>query len=160
MKRSCFALPSILCLLLTSSAFGGEPENQAAVALAKLLVTPAAYQAMVEQMSIQMSAGLSKPEGKPLPDLTKKATPVLLEAMPYNDIINWTAESYASRFTLAELDELAKFYRTPVGIKMNKLLSEITGETGKTVGTRLSQRLPILLTKHGLSSARLNKPAK
>jgi hypothetical protein len=137
-------------MLLGSSALAGEAENKAAVSLVKLLITPTSYDAMIDQISTQMSASISQSGGQLPPDFVKKMKPVVLEALSYDDMVKWTAEIYADRFSVAELNDLSKFYHTSTGAKIARLLPEITGETGKKLGTLLPQRLPALLKKHGL----------
>jgi hypothetical protein len=49
--------------------------------------------------------------------------------------------AYAGRFTVAELEALAAFYRSPAGAKLARLQPEISREVGREVGQRFQSRL-------------------
>ncbi len=55
--------------------------------------------------------------------------------MGFDNIKNELADIYANSFTQTELEELARFYQTPVGKKILQKLPELTVE-----GARLGQR--------------------
>ena len=112
------------------------------------LVTPQdTYQAMISTMTTQMMASLSQSGAKMPADAANKMGKAVMEALPYNDLAQWTVEIYASRFTTDEIKQMIAFYKTPVGKKAAKLLPEISGEIGKKMGPIVMQRLPAAMKK-------------
>jgi hypothetical protein len=101
---------------------------------------------MTAAMSQQFRAA-----GEKLPaDFDKKIQAAVNDVMSYDDVLSWTADIYAERFTVEELKEIEKFYKTAVGKKVMKLLPELSGEIGKKIATILPERMPAALKKHGL----------
>jgi uncharacterized protein len=104
---------------------------------------------MMPSLEAQMTAG-----GKALPpDFRKRFSAAVLEVVPYDEMVEWSAELYAQRFTVGELKELIGFYKTPVGRKISLVLPELMGEVGKKVSTLMPERLPAALRRQGLIPA-------
>ena len=116
------------------------------------MVTPLeTYQAMISQMTKQMLASMQQAGGKaPPPDAETKMGKAVMEALPYDDLSNWTVEIYAARFSTEEIKQLIAFYKTPVGKKAAKMIPEISGEVGKKLGPIMMQRMPAAMKKVGL----------
>lgn len=115
------------------------------------MVTPReTYQAMLSQITHQMLGSMAQSGAKPPADAEAKMTKAVLEAVPYDDLVSWTVEIYATRFSTEEIRQLIAFYKTPVGKKASKLLPEISGEVGKKMGPIMMQRLPAAMKKVGL----------
>ena len=137
-------------LLVAMPAWAGEKEKTAALELVKMVVPHETYDQMMEQMTAAMSDQFRK-AGEKLPaDFDKKITAAVNDVMSYDDVLSWTAEIYAARFTVEELKDIENFYRTPVGKKVMKLLPELSAEIGKKIATILPERMPAALKKHGL----------
>lgn len=163
MKTSFRSAPRSLQFLfafaLSVSALFGQGQRAYADADAKLtmelvqLVTPKeTYDAMISQMTQQMLGSIQAGGGKQLPpDTQTKVQKAVTEAVPYNDLAQWTVEIYAARFTTEEIRQLLTFYKTPVGRKAARMLPEISGEVGKKLGPIMMQRLPAAMKKHGLT---------
>lgn len=116
------------------------------------MVTPQeTYQAMIAQMTKQMLASMAQSGAKVPPDTESKMGKAVVEALPYNDLANWTVDVYATRFTTDEIRQLITFYKTPVGKKASRMLPEISGEVGQKMGPILMQRLPAAMKKVGLT---------
>jgi hypothetical protein len=75
---------------------------------------------------------------------------VVREVMTYDELVQWSADVYVKHFTLKELEDLAKFYRTPTGKKAARLLPKLGGEIGAIFGPLIMQRMPAAMKKHGL----------
>lgn len=131
----------------------GDKRLEMARTVVEMVTTRANYQEMLDQMMTQMMAA-SAQQGAPAPaDFKPKMKLVLNEALPYSEMVEWSAGIYAERFTLKELTKLRDFYRTPLGKKLAAELPQIAGEAGKKMGTILPRRLPALMQKHGLIPA-------
>ncbi len=141
----------VLALMWTAMpAWAGEKEKAAALELVKMVVPRDTYEQMMEQMTAAMSEQFRK-AGEKLPaDFDKKIQAAVNDVMSYDDVLSWTAEIYAARFSVEELKDIEKFYRTPVGKKVMKLLPELSAEIGKKIAAILPERMPAALKKHGL----------
>jgi hypothetical protein len=141
-----------LGLCLASSAFApatraGEPEKALAMELTKTVLPQSAYDAMIGEMLKNMGAMLPEQDAQTM----QKMQAALREVLPYEEMTRWNAELYGARFTSAELTDLIKFYRTPLGIKLARVLPEISGQAAKKAAEVLPGRLPAALKKHGLA---------
>jgi len=144
----------ILVALLAITLTAGSALAQGSVKKAKelvLLVTPKeAYEKSIEQMTTQM-LGAMRAQGQQIPaGIEQKLKAAVMEAMPYDEMLTWTTEIYAKRFSDKELGDLIAFYKTPTGRKAAKMLPELMGEVGAKTATVLPQRLPAALKKHGV----------
>jgi hypothetical protein len=132
------------------AAHAGEAEKKLAIELTHLAFPKDNYGTMLEQMTTNMMASM-KQSGAPVgPGDAQKVKAAVTEVLPYDELAQWNAEIYATKFTADELKELIKFYGTPVGKKAARLLPEISGEVGKKIGPLMVQRLPAALKKQGL----------
>jgi hypothetical protein len=139
-------------LLLSASADAAGPaEKKQALELVKLVTPRTTYDAMMKQVMDQMIAAVQAQGGKLPPGTPEKIKLAVGELVSYDEILDWAAEIYADRFTVGEMRDLIKFYQTPLGKKLARLLPEISGESAKKLGTMLPQRLPAALKKHGLA---------
>jgi hypothetical protein len=149
------AIVPALALLLAAApraAHAGEAETKAAQELVRLITPKPAYDDMLRQLTNNLIATSMAPAAGAPADMNERIIKAMTEAMPYEDMMTWTAEVYAKRFTAAELKELSKFYRTPLGAKVAKSLPEIMGEVGRKTGEILAKRLPAALDRAGLGA--------
>jgi hypothetical protein len=114
------------------------------------ILPPEAYDAMVEQMYEQISTGMQRAKGALSAEKQKGLRAAVTECLPYDDLLSWTAEIYRKHFSKKEIDDLAKFYRTPSGKKLARLMPMLTGEIGAKVAPLMMTRLHEALKKHGL----------
>ncbi len=122
--------------------------DSVAMQLSRLVLTKSTYESMVKQMMDSMLAASGQaPDAK----TQKEMTAVVMEALPYDEMLKFNAKVYGERFKDSELQEIITFYKTPVGVKLVQQLPSISGEVGALVGKILPERLPALLKKHGLS---------
>lgn len=143
-------LIAALSLAFVSPAYAEGPEKQLALELTRLVLSRDSYKAMQDQMITGIVDSASKSGAKLSPADVKKVKDAVSEIIPYDEMVQWNAEIYASKFTADELKEIIKFYSTPVGKKSAKLLPEISGEAGKKIGEIVTQRLPGALKKRGI----------
>ncbi len=151
--RTCLATT----LFFSAAAFaaGTEAETKATekatLELMRSVLPPEAYDAMLDQMYQQMSQGM-KQMGAPglSPEKQEALKAAVKECLPYEELLQWTAEVYARHFTKKEIEDLAAFYRTPTGKKVAKAIPTLGGEVGMKMTPLLMQRLPAALKKHGI----------
>jgi hypothetical protein len=139
-----------LCLaasVFSPAARAQDAEKALALELTKTVLPQSAYDAMLGEMLKNMGAMLPQQDAATM----KKLEAALREVLPYQEMTRWNAELYGARFTSAELTELIKFYRTPLGIKLARALPEISGQAAKKAAEVLPGRLPAALKKHGLA---------
>jgi len=153
MKLLNASLMSVLALLAAApmSALAGPAELKAATELVRLVTPKEAYDDMMVQMTNGMMQSLVAQGQKVPPDAQVKIQKAVGEVLPYDEMIAWSAEVYAARFTAAELKDLIKFYKTPLGQKLAKALPDIMGEVGKKMATILPERMPGALKRAGLT---------
>ncbi len=149
---SAVAVLGVLSLALPAYA-NKQPSAQAEATKLVQLVTPKPrYDAMMSQMVDQMVPAMTAQTGKAMtPEMKTKLLAAVNEAVPYEELVQWSADIYAELFTAAELKQLIQFYETPVGKKSAKLLPELMGRVGQKIGSTLPARLPDALKKHGLA---------
>lgn len=119
-----------------------------AMQLSRLVLSKETYQAMIKQVMASMMAA----SGQPTDAKTQaKLEAVMLEALPYDEMLQFNAKVYGARFKDSELQDIITFYKTPTGLKLVKELPNISGDVGALVGKLIPQRLPALMKKHGLT---------
>jgi len=154
MRPSLTILLAISIVSATAVAGNVDAEKDtktATVALMRQIMPPEAYDAVLDQMYQQMSAGMKQAGGGTIPANKQKAMKAAVkEALPYEDLLTWTGEIYAKHFTKKEIDDIAAFYATPTGKKVARMLPALSGEMGAKMGPLLMTRLPAALKKHGI----------
>ncbi len=119
-----------------------------AMQLSRLVLSKDNYQAIIKQvMQSMIQASGQQADAK----TQAKLEAVMLEALPYDEMLAFNAKVYGSRFKDSELQDIITFYKTPTGTKLVKELPSISGDVGALVGKMIPQRLPALMKKHGLT---------
>src|SRR5262245_986789 len=144
-----------LTLLLPFALFANEALAQTeakktAVELVKLIITPATYKDMLQQMTDNMLPAMRAQAPNLPPDIATKLVAAVEDALPYDELVGWTADVYASKFSVPELKDLIAFYKSPVGRKLARIMPELMGESGKKMGELLPVRLPAAMKKQGI----------
>jgi uncharacterized protein len=122
--------------------------DSVALQLSRMVLSKSGY----EQMTKQMVDSILSASGQAADDKTKqKLAAVVLEALPYDEMLQLNAKVYGERFKDGELQDIITFYKTPTGLKLVRELPNISGEVGTTVAKVVQERLPALLKKHGLT---------
>jgi hypothetical protein len=140
----------VFVLLVTAQAAAAPADRKAAMDLMRLVNSKSTYTAMIDQTVAQMGAQLKQTGANLPPDAPKRMREAVLEVMPYEEVLEWSADIYARKFTAEEIADLRKFYETPTGRKIARLLPELGGEVGKKLGQVIPARMPAALKKHGL----------
>jgi len=161
MRRLVLSLLPLAAFTLCSPAFAGQGPKDApadegdsveytlALKVVKLATPESAYRDMMRQMSAQMTAAIETQGGKLPPDFEAKMPIIVEEALPYDELVEFSATLYAERFTADELEQLAAFYETPLGQKMVAEMPGLMAESSAQVGALIPRRLPELMKKHG-----------
>jgi hypothetical protein len=149
-KTKTLALALPLLMLLAPSVGADEATHKATIDLVHLIMPTEAYGAMIDQASGQMLMAISQRGVAPPADAAARLKKVVMECAPYEEMVGWTADVYASRFKLSEIEDLATFYKTPTGKKAARLIPELMGEVGKKMGGLMMERMPAAMKKYGL----------
>ena len=80
-------------------------------------------------------AAIDKME-KELPKAAAAVDGIFTDPVVLDEMMSETAKLYARHFTVKELNEIAAFYKTPVGAKMLATMPQLTGES-----MQMSQRV-------------------
>jgi hypothetical protein len=119
-----------------------------AMQLSRLVLSKDSYSAMIRQVM----QGMIQASGQPADAKTQaKLEAVMLEAMPYDEMLQLNATVYGARFNDGELRNIIVFYKTPAGAKLVKELPNISADVGQIMGKIIPERLPALMKKHGLT---------
>jgi hypothetical protein len=127
----------------------GEAERKATLELMQLVVPRETYDDMITKMIAAIKGSMV--QGGALPaDFDVKMHAAMLDVLPYDTVLSWSADVYGSRFTVEEIKQIGAFYKTPVGRKLVKQLPDVSAEVMRKTSETLGQRLPGALKKHGL----------
>ena len=120
----------IALLLAAPKAAAPEDNHGPALALAKALTPPHRYQGMLEQLyrPLLANAQQNEKDKAKLEQTAKQVRDAASKAMPYDDLLAWTADVYAAHYTAAELRELVRFYTSPIGAKYTALQPQVNSE--------------------------------
>jgi hypothetical protein len=120
----------LLAVLLCAPAARAEDSAALAVQVAKALTPPERYQGMLEQLYRPLLANAEKAQTdrQKLEEAAARIRAASAKALPYDDLVAWTAEVYAAHFSAAELKALLKFFESPAGKKFNGLQPQINAE--------------------------------
>jgi hypothetical protein len=137
--------------LAQGAAPADKADKAATLELMRTVVPRAAYDAILDQLYAQLSATMQAQGGKGIPaNKQKELKAAVQESLPYDDLVDWSADVYTKYFTRKEIDDLAAFYKTPTGKKVSSLLPTLSGEIGAKLAPMLMGRIGPALKKHGI----------
>jgi len=156
-----FVLGATRCI----SAQATDESRKAASELVRLCMPKAQYDSMIQTISSQMGSriladmqerGIDAP-----PDFAERLTRTMLEVMPYDEQLALATDAYVNNFSLEEIQQIAAFYKTPIGQKVLSLQPKIAGETMQKLAAKLGDRLPAAMEHNGLmpEPSETKKPA-
>jgi hypothetical protein len=122
--------------------------DSVAMQLSRLVLSKDSYSSMIKQIMQSMMQASRQPADA---NTQAKLESVMLEALPYDEMLQFNANVYGSRFNDREMQDIITFYKTPAGAKLVKALPGISGEVGQFVGKIIPERLPALMKKYGLT---------
>jgi len=120
-------------LLLIGLLMAAPPANERqalAASVAKLITPPERYQGMLEQLYRPLLANAERAttDRQKLEEAAKRVREAAAKALPYEDLLAFSAEVYAAHFSVADLRALEKFYKSPAGAKLSGLQPQINAE--------------------------------
>ena len=140
-----------LALLVSAPVYADADSRSASLDLIRQLLPLEAYNSMLDQMYQQMSNSMKQMGGPALPPEKQEALKAAVkECVPYEELLQWTADVYGRYFTKKEIEDIAAFYKTPTGKKVARMIPTLGGEVGTKMTPILMQRLPAALKKHGI----------
>jgi uncharacterized protein len=139
-----------LSLSVVETPVHAKSSDGLALTLSKLMLTDETYSQTLQQVSAGIAQSMAAAGGRMPPDFADKIEKVVREALPRNEMLQFNAQVYGSRFSDPELQEIIDFYKTPTGIKILREMPSISREVSVKVGQLIPQRLPELMKKHGL----------
>jgi hypothetical protein len=130
-----------LSILLTAGLAHGEDDMDASLSrLFKAL--------QMEKMQDATIVAMVNMQSQQNPNI-QKIKPEFLAFLKEN--LSWKAiepdvkSIYRKSFTADEIDELVKFYETPVGKKATSLIPELTAEGARIGQTRIKEKMPAFI---------------
>jgi hypothetical protein len=130
------AIAVAICLAAPADA---APASSAAVEVARTVLSPEQHKAMIAAVRAQIAAQMgaaSETDQKEIADLLDKAMP------SYQEMIDFQSGLLAKYYTADELDQLAKFYGSPVGKKTIKIMPDLMRDVMGYSQERLMRELP------------------
>jgi uncharacterized protein len=142
----------LLALMVSVAAHARDSAPSSAEQLARRVLPPDKYAALVDQMSMQALNGLQRQGKQPSADEAQRFHAAIKEALPYEDMIRISARSYAAHLTDGELADVLAFYKTPAGVKFTRELPAILGDSTRETSQLMKSRMPALLEKYGIGA--------
>src|SRR5262252_8202375 len=99
----------VFVLLATAPAAPAPADRKAVLDLMRLVIPESSYKAMIDQMTTQLLGQFRQSGAKLPPDAEKRLMDVVLEVIPYQENLGWSADIYQQKFTAEEIDDLRKF---------------------------------------------------
>lgn len=137
---------AFLALLLCSSARAAPP----AVYLdaVRIMMPRERYEAMIEGMYRPLIAEAeARSKAKMPPESVQALKKAAQSSMSYDELLAWTADVYQRHFTPEEMRQLVTFYRSPLGVKLEKEQPKVFGEVMRKVADTVPQRMEAALRK-------------
>ena len=143
-----FFVGAFALVLALAAPVRAEPTDtqKAAVALAKLVLTPDSYKQMFDKMveSIQVNQPANAQNG---PDFWKRFRAEIEKIMPYQELVDDQVGLMTKYYTADEVKQMIVFYQSPVGQKALHVMPEVMSDVMGNMQLRLQQRLPAMLDK-------------
>jgi hypothetical protein len=131
-----------------------QARRQAVLELVQEITPRDVFERMMNQMydatSAQFQAQMQRQGTTVPPDYSAKMKRVMQAVMSYDEMMQWSAEIYAKRFTVDEIHQLRDFYRSPLGQKMVRQMPEIMTDVMTRVSGIITTRMPEAMRKEGL----------
>jgi uncharacterized protein len=138
-----------------------QARRQAVLDLVREIMPREMFDRMISQMmdgaTRQMRAQVQSQGNTLPPDFDAKMKRVVNSVMSYEEMMHWSADVYAKRFTLAEIKELRNFYHTPLGQKITRQMPDIMNDIMQKVTATITTRMPEAMKKEGLIPAQADQ---
>jgi len=143
MRTFAAALALLLCLSARA-----DDTRAAYTDAARSMVPRERYDAMVEGMYRPLVASAeASNNAKMPPESVQELRKAAQSAFSYDELIKWTADAYQKRFTPEEMKQLVAFYRSPLGLKLEREQPRMQQEILRKVADVVPQRMQAALQK-------------
>jgi uncharacterized protein len=143
MRTPAAAFALLLCL--SASADAPPAVYMDAV---RIMMPHARYDAMIEGMYRPLVATAEANSKTKMPEdsvqVLKKAAQ---SSMSYDELLTWTADAYQRHFTPQDMQQLVAFYRSPLGMKLEKEQPKVFNEVMRKVSEVVPPRMEATLRK-------------
>jgi uncharacterized protein len=137
---------ALLAILISSSAHAAPPAVY--MDAVRIMMPRARYDAMIEGMYRPLIAEAeAKSKSKMPPEGVDALRKAAQSSMSYDELIAWTADVYQRHFTPDEMKQLVAFYRSPLGMKLEKEQPKVFSEVMRKVADTVPPRMEATLRK-------------
>ena len=137
---------ALLAILVSSSAHAAPPAVY--MDAVRIMMPRARYDAMIEGMYRPLIAEAeAKSKSKMPPEGVDALRKAAQSSMSYEELIAWTADVYQRHFTPEEMKQLVAFYRSPLGMKLEKEQPRVFSEVMRKVADTVPPRMEAALRK-------------
>ncbi|HZX94480.1 MAG TPA: DUF2059 domain-containing protein [Myxococcales bacterium] len=134
-----------LALLLSLSARADDPRAVYMDAV-RTMMPRERYDAMIEGMYRPLVASAeARTNAKMPPESVERLKKAAQGAMTYDELLTWTADAYQRHFTPDEMKQLLAFYRSPLGVKMEREQPKLQADVMRKVADVVPQRMETVL---------------
>lgn len=137
---------ALLTLLLCSSARAAPPAIY--MDAVRIMMPRERYEAMIEGMYRPLIAEAeANTKAKMPPESVQALRNAAQSSMSYDELLAWTADVYQRHFTPQEMQQLVAFYRSPLGVKLEKEQPKVFADVMRKVADIVPQRMEAQLRK-------------
>jgi hypothetical protein len=137
---------ALLTLLLCSSAGAAPPAVY--MDAVRIMMPRERYEAMIEGMYRPLIAEAeANSKAKMPPESVQALRKAAQSSMSYDELLAWTADVYQRHFTPQEMQQLVAFYRSPLGMKLEKEQPKVFADVMRKVADVVPQRMEAALRK-------------
>ncbi|HET9753185.1 MAG TPA: DUF2059 domain-containing protein [Myxococcales bacterium] len=143
MRTSAAAFTLLLCLSASADA-----PSAAYMDAVRVMMPRARYDAMIEGMYRPLVATAEANSKTKMPEdsvqILKRAAE---SSMSYDELLRWTADAYKRHFTPQDMQQLVAFFRSPLGMKLEKEQPKVFSEVMRKVSEVVPPRMEATLRK-------------
>ncbi|HEY6908913.1 MAG TPA: DUF2059 domain-containing protein [Myxococcales bacterium] len=150
---------AVLAVLVSSSAHAAPPAVY--MEAMRIIMPRERYEAMIDGMYRPLIAEAeAKSKAKMPPESVEALKKAAQSSMSYDELLSWSAEVYQRHFTPEEMKQLVAFYKSPLGVKLEKEQPRVFSEVMRKVADTVPPRMEATLRKeqqHTQQSQQLKK---
>jgi hypothetical protein len=137
---------ALLAMLVSLSARAAPPAVY--MDAVRIMVPRERYDAMIEGMYRPLIAEAeAKSKAKMPPESVEALKKAAQSSMSYDELLAWTADVYQRHFTPEEMKQMVAFYRSPLGMKLEKEQPRVFSEVMRKVADVVPSRMEAALRK-------------
>ena len=137
---------AILAILVSSSAHAAPPAVY--MEAMRIMMPRERYDAMIEGMYRPLIAEAeARSKAKMPPESVEALKKAAQTSMSYDELLAWSADVYQRHFTPDEMKQLVAFYKSPLGVKLEKEQPRVFSEVMRKVADTVPPRMEATLRK-------------